>query len=176
MVDIFHTRGTTQSLRDHENSLLETTQSWEAQDFKIRPLILAWEKWTQRPYTKKASNSKELLKSLKNTLAELQLIFLRVARISIVLFFPLTAMSSVAAEKLCLIERVIPKYLYELTLFSPKLKFSTNWHHLQKGPTTTAFALEISDLSTSITRSWLFSTDPLFRVFSPSQLYAGVAI
>ena len=82
-------------------------------------------------------------KTLKNTLAELQLIFLRVARISIVPFLPLTAMPSVAAEKLILVERVSHKYLYELTTSSlfPHKK------HLSLTPTGPPFLKTItSDL------------------------------
>ena len=48
------------------------------------------------------------VKGLKNTSLELQLIFLnKVARISIILFLPLTAMSSVAAEKNYFLLRVL---------------------------------------------------------------------
>ena len=66
-------------------------------------------------------------KRLKNISVELQSILFNVARISIVRFLALTAISSTAAKKLSLVEKVSPKYLQEFTtssLFPLKIHFS----------------------------------------------------
>ena len=100
------------------------------------------------------------IKELKKYFWELQLIFFNALNTSSVLFFALIDVSSIAAAKLCPVEKVSPRYLYLFTTSStapPKNHFS---FAAKKPPFLNTITLDLSKFT--VKHSLSAATDNTF--------------